>query len=417
MATNPCPTDWRESLDRTIDEHFQTLVEIRRHLHAHPELSGEERDTTLHLYQQLDDRGFTQRMGPEGCGIIADSQPDSSEFIALRADIDALRIHDAKQVEYRSRNDGIMHACGHDAHTATVFGAITAVKRLSDQGQLPWAVQLRGIFQPAEETCGGAKQMIEAGALDDVTSVVAIHVDPTRQVGRIGLREGVLTANCDEMHIRITGRGGHAARPHEANDPIAAAAQLVNALYLYIPRVTDSQNAAVVTIGQLVGGDTANVIPEEVTLRGTIRALDRVVRRDTMEHICRIASGIGSTTDTKIDVHFGLGCNSVVNDSGLVGVLRHAGREVLGSDGLEEIERPSMGSEDFAFYGAKVPTAMFRLGCSSDRYGGSSLHTPTFDIDEEALRIGAKILARAAIYLADPDRKRRIEANQASGTW
>jgi amidohydrolase len=412
------PADWRESLDRTIDEHFETLVEVRRYLHAHPEPSGEERDTTLHLYQRLDDRGFTQRMGPEGCGIIADTEPDNSgQLVALRADIDALRIHDAKQVEYRSQNDGIMHACGHDAHTASVFGALTAIKRLSGQEDFPWAVPLRGIFQPAEETCSGARQMIEAGALDGVTSVVALHVDPTRQVGRIGLRAGVLTANCDEMDIRITGRGGHAARPHEANDPIAAAAQLVNALYLYIPRVTDSQDAAVVTIGQLSGGDTANVIPEEVTLRGTIRTLDRVVRRQTMEHIYRIASGIGNTTDTKIDVHFGLGCNSVVNDSGVVDVLRQAGREVVGAEGLEDIERPSMGSEDFAFYGAKVPTAMFRLGCSSNRCGGAGLHTPTFDVDEEALRTGAKILARAAVYLADPDRERRIEANEASGTW
>jgi len=337
--------------------------------------------------------------------------------VALRADIDALRIHDAKQVEYRSQNTGVMHACGHDAHTAAMFGALTAVKRVSERGEIPWSVSVRGIFQPAEETCAGAKQMIEVGALDDVSSVIALHVDPTRQVGRIGIRDGILTANCDEMHIHITGRGGHAARPHEANDPIAAAAQLVNALYLYIPRVTDSQDAAVVTIGQLAGGDTPNVIPEQVSLHGTIRTLDRVVRRQTMQHICRIASGIGGTTDTKIDVHFGLGCNSVENDPGVVGVLRHAGREVLGSDGLEEIERPSMGSEDFAFYSSAVPAAMFRLGCSSKRCGGAGLHTPDFDVDENALRDGARILARAAIYLADPDRERRIEANAASGMW
>lgn len=412
------PADWRDLLDRAIDEEFDTLVELRRHLHAHPEPSGEEQDTTLDLYQRLDRRGFSLRMGPDGCGVIADSQPDGANtIVAMRADIDALRIHDAKQVEYRSRNDGIMHACGHDVHTAAMFGALTAVKSLSDCGDAPWAIAARGIFQPAEETCAGAQQMIEAGALEGVSSVIALHVDPTRRVGRIGVRDGVFTANCDEMQIQITGRGGHAARPHEANDPIAAAAQLVNALYLYIPRVTDSQDAAVVTIGQLAGGDTPNVIPERVVLRGTIRTLDRIVRRETMQHICRIASGIASTTDTKIDVHFGLACNSVINDPGLVGVLRQAGREVLGPEGLEQIARPSMGSEDFAFYGAKVPAAMFRLGCSSDRCGGSGLHTATFDVDEEAIRAGAKILARAAIYLADPDRQRRIEENAASGAW
>lgn len=412
------PADWRESLDRTIDEQFEILVEIRRHLHAHPEPSGGERDTTLYLYQRLDDLGFAQQMGPEGCGIIADTTADLSEgIVALRADIDALRIHDAKRVDYRSQNDGIMHACGHDAHTATVFGALTAIKRLSEKSELPWSVPLRAIFQPAEETCTGAQHMIEAGALDGVSSLIALHVDPRRQVGRIALCDGVLTANCDEMEINIRGLGGHAARPHEANDPIAAAAQLVNALYLYLPRVTDSQDAVVVTIGQIQGGETANVIPESVTLRGTIRTLDRVVRREAMQHICRIASGIGSTTDTKIDVHFGLGCNSVINDATLVGVIRHVAREVLGDDGLEEIERPSMGSEDFAFYGEHTPIAMLRLGTSSERCGGSGLHTPTFDIDEEALRIGAKVLARTTVYLADPDRQRRIEANQASGTW
>lgn len=411
--------DWRESLDRTVDEQFDALVQLRRHLHAHPEPSGEERDTTLHLYQLLGDLGFTLQMGPEGCGLIADARGSADgKAVALRADIDALRIHDAKQVDYRSQNDGVMHACGHDAHATTIFGALTAIKQLADKAELPWSVPLRGIFQPAEETCAGAEQMIDAGALENVSSVVAIHVDPQRLVGRIGLCSGVFTANCDEMHVRIKGLGGHAARPHEANDPIAAAAQLVNALYLYIPRVTDSQDAVVVTIGQIHGGDTANVIPEEVSLSGTIRSLDRVVRRQTMEHICRIASGIANATATRIDVHFGLGCHSVVNDAGLIGVLRHAGREVLGEEGLEEIERPSMGSEDFAFYGVKVPTAMIRLGCASDRCESSGgLHTPTFDLDEEAIRYGAKILGRTVVYLADPDRQRRIEANAASGTW
>jgi len=410
--------DWRESLDRAIDQRFSQLVEIRRHLHAHPELSGQELDTSLYLYQLLRDIGFAVQMGPEGRGLIVDcdAKPATSR-VAIRADLDALRIHDAKQVDYRSQIDGVMHACGHDAHTATVFGAITALKTLQDNGELPWDVAVRGIFQPAEETCAGATDMIKAGALEDVTSLIAVHMDPTRQVGRVGFRAGVLTANCDEMEIVIHGRGGHAARPHEASDPIAAAAQLVNAIYLFLPRVTDSQDAVVVTIGQIEGGHHANVIPERVTLRGTIRTLDRVVRRKTMEHICRIASSVGQTSETKIDVHFGLGCKCVVNDAKVIQVLRHAAREVLAPDGVEEISRPSMGSEDFAFYLDEVPGAMIRLGCTSDRVGGSGLHTPTFDVDEEALRIGARILARSAVYLADPDRERRVEANQASGVW
>lgn len=314
--------------------------------------------------------------------------PSQPYRVAIRADIDALHIHDAKQVDYRSQNEGVMHACGHDAHTATVFGAITALKALQASGELPWDVSFRGIFQPAEETCAGATSMIQAGALEDVSSLIAVHMDPTRRVGHVGFRAGVLTANCDEMEIVISGRGGHAARPHEASDPIAAAAQLVNALYLFIPRVTDSQDAVVVTIGKIDGGDHANVIPERVTLRGTIRTLDQVVRRKTMEHISRIASSVAQTSETKINVQFGLGCKSVVNDAKVVQILRLAARDVLEPAGVEEIPRPSMGSEDFAFYLEQVPGAMIRLGSTSDRVGGSGLHTPTFDIDEESLRIG-----------------------------
>lgn len=411
-------TDWRESLDREIDERFSQLVEIRRHLHAHPELSGEERDTSLYLYQLFSDLGFQVKMGPEGCGLIVDYPSESGvQRIGLRADIDALHIHDAKKVEYRSQCDGVMHACGHDAHTATVFGAIAALKALRERGELPWNVAFRGVFQPAEEICAGATAMIKAGALEDVSSILAVHMDPTRQVGHVGFRSEVLTANCDEMEIVIHGRGGHAARPHEASDPIAAAAQLVNSLYLFIPRVTDSQDAVVVTIGQIDGGDHANVIPEHVTLRGTIRTLDRVVRRKTMEHIYRIASAIGQTSETKIDVKFGLGCNSVVNDAKITQVLRQSAREVIEPDALDEIARPSMGSEDFAFYLDEVPGAMIRVGCTSDKVSGTGLHTPTFDVDEEAIRVGARILARTAVYLSDPDRQRRLAANEASGVW
>jgi len=399
---------WQDELDRAVDERFSRMVQVRRRLHAHPEVSGQERETSLYLYQLLGDDGFEVRMGPEGRGIVADDDSGgSSGPVALRADIDALRIHDAKRVPYRSQHEGVMHACGHDAHAATVFGAMMALRALRASGKLPWPVGVRGIFQPAEETIQGAKEMIAVGAVEDAQAILAAHVDPTFRLGQIGLREGVLTANCDEMRITITGLGGHAARPHETSDPIAAAAQLINALYLYIPRVTDSRDAVVVTVGQIDGGDNANVIPEEVFLRGTLRSLDRVVRRDSMEHICRLANGIGQTTETKIQVHFGMGSHSICNDSGVNELIRHAGNEVLGPQGVKEILLPSMGSEDFAFYLDHVPGAMLRLGCASDKTGAASLHSALFDIDEEAMRLGAKILARAAIYWFCPQRRAR----------
>jgi amidohydrolase len=396
--------EWRQQLDAAIEQIADRMVEVRRHLHRHPEVSGEERETSLYLYQALGDEGFAVRMGPEGRGVVIDSSRDWQEegesIIALRADIDALRIHDAKKVDYRSQCDGVMHACGHDAHTAIAFGALIGLKTITSAGQLPCPLLFRGIFQPAEETCQGAQEMIAVGALERVDSILAVHMDPTRDVGSIGVRTGVLTANCDEMRITISGLGGHAARPHETSDPITAAAQLINAMYLHIPRATDSQDAVVVTFGQISAGENANVIPEEAVLRGTVRTLDRTIRRQTMEHVCRLAEGVGQTTETRIEVHFGLASDSVDNDPDLMRMIRRAGEDILGRHGLQEILRPSMGSEDFAFYLKHVPGAMLRLGSGSDRQGRSPLHTPAFDIDELALTIGAKILARAAVYRA-----------------
>ena len=398
MAAN-----WREEINQAVDQQFDRLVTLRRELHAHPEPSGEETATSLLLYQLLGDEGFRVEMGPEGRGVLAD-YGQATQRMALRADIDALRIRDAKTVPYRSQNDGVMHACGHDAHTALVFGAMTALREVIDTQAVPWPINVRGVFQPAEETCTGACEMIEVGALDGVDAILATHMDPLRDVGRIGVRTGVLTANCDEVILEITGRGGHAARPHETSDPIAAAAQLINALYVQIPRQTDSQDAVVVTIGQIVGGESCNVIPESVILRGTVRTLSREVRQRTFEHIRRLAIGIGGTTDTSIQVSEGRSARAVHNDRQLISLLRYATRDVLGDQGLEVIPRASMGSEDFAFYLEHVPGAMIRVGCRSPEVDGGPLHNPNFDVDEEAIRLGAKILAHATVHWSNPER-------------
>jgi len=402
--------EWLEQIDQAVDERFEQMRAVRRHLHANPEPSGEEYQTSLHLYQLLGDEGFHVRMGPEGRGVVADVAGPDDDFgaglFALRADIDALRIQDQKQVDYRSRNERVMHACGHDAHSAMAFGALTTLKTLHEAGKLPWPVRLRGIFQPAEETSTGAREMIEAGSLKGVSAILALHVDPTRRAGAIGVRSGVLTANCDTMQIRIVGRGGHAARPHETRDPIATASQLISALYLHVPRATDSQEAVVATIGQVLAGDNPNVIPEMVELRGTLRTLDHRIRLEAIRHIEQLCEGIARATDTKITVKFELGSESVTNDGGMTELIRRAARPILGDDAVEEIPRPSMGSEDFAFYLKQVPGAMFRLGVADGNRGKSPLHTPTFDIAEEALATGAKVLARTAALWFDPQARR-----------
>ncbi len=390
--------DWRNSIDAAVDDLMERMVALRRHLHAHPEPSGAELQSSLYLYQLFDEMGLAVRMGPEGCGVVAESRnPNGGRRIALRADIDALRIEDQKQTPYRSTVPEVMHACGHDAHTATVFGALAALDRLECDRALPWPVTWRGIFQPAEETGNGARAMIGAGALEDVAAIVATHVDPTRPAGTIGVRPGVLTASCDDMRVTVQGRGGHAARPHESNDPIAAAAELVSTLYQYVPRATDSQDAVVVSFGQIHGGQNANVIPEQVVLEGTVRTLDRDVREKTIRHIRTLAEGIEQVTGTKVDVFFQRGSPSVYNDEGLTKLVNSMASELLGADKVLTMPRPSMGSEDFAYYLERVPGVMFRLGAAGDNGAWPGLHTPTFDIDERCLAVGAKILARTVV--------------------
>lgn len=379
------------------------MVALRRHMHAHPEPSGEELQTSLHLYQLFNELRLPVRMGPEGCGVVVESrEQNGSRRVALRADIDALRIEDQKQTPYRSTVPEVMHACGHDAHTATVFGALLTLERLEREGALPWPVTWRGIFQPAEETSDGARAMVAAKALDRVDAILSMHVDPTRQAGTIGIRSGVLTASCDSLRVTVKGRGGHAARPHESTDPIAAAAELISTLYQFVPRATDSQDAVVVSFGQIHGGQNANVIPEQVVLEGTVRTLDRAVREKTIAHIRTLAAGIEQVTGTKLDVSFEGGTPSVYNDEGLTELLTGVATELLGADKVTSLPRPSMGSEDFAMYLEHVPGVMFRLGAAGENGTWTGLHTPTFDVDESCLAVGAKILARTVVELAKP---------------
>jgi amidohydrolase len=214
------------------------------------------------------------------------------------------------------------------------------------------------------------------------------------------VRPGVFTASCDAMRVTVAGRGGHAARPHESNDPIAAAAELVSTLYQFVPRATDSQDAVVVSFGQIHGGQNANVIPEQVVLEGTVRTLDRNVREKTIAHIRTLAEGIEKVTGTRLDVCFEAGTPSVYNDAGLTKLVSDVAAELLGADKVTVMPRPSMGSEDFAAYLAHVPGTMFRLGAAGERTPWPGLHTPTFDVDERCLAVGAKVLARCVVESA-----------------
>lgn len=404
----PSHSDWLAAVDEAVARFDERMVEVRRHLHRHPEPSGAERETSLYLQRQAEQLGLRTRLGPDGRGVIVEppgmKSAESAPCIGLRADIDALHIHDAKGTPYRSEVPGTMHACGHDGHSATVLGACAALQAVARDGALPWPVRWRAVFQPAEETNRGAYEMMDAGAIEGVDAMLSQHMDPSRSVGEVGVRMGPFTADCVELEITVHGHGGHAARPHESLDPIATAAQLITSMYLSVPRTTDSQEPVVVSFGQIVGGEDSNVIPDRVLLRGTLRCLNEQARKRTLDHIEKLARGLAEASGTRIELSAIPGPPAVHNDPELTELIRSAARDVVGPENVKEIPRPSMGGEDFANYLTRVPGCMFRLGCAPPGLQAPPLHSPMFDLDEGSLAIGARILVRAAVHWSNPER-------------
>ena len=385
-----------------MDRMAPQLSAARRRLHARPDLSGAEQPTIAYLRSLLEPSGVMMTSLVGGRGLVVDSTTsDRNPFVALRADIDALGLHDAKDVPYRSQTDGVMHACGHDAHAAIAVAAMLALDELDRDNALPWPVHWRGILQPAEETAEGAREMVAAGAMKGVRALFALHADPSLPVGSIGVREGMLTAACDLVEIQITGKGGHAARPHQSIDPIPTAAQLITALYTFVPRASDAQEPVVLTIGQISSGYSPNVIPEGAILRGTLRSLGELARTRAKERVYEIAEGIAEAAGAQIEVSFGWALDSVLNDPALNMIVRRVACDLVGAENVHEIESASMGGEDFAGYLEHTPGTMFRLGIRSSQTGGEPLHSPLFDIDEAALPLGAKMLAAAVIEASE----------------
>ncbi|GAC1468134.1 MAG: amidohydrolase [Isosphaeraceae bacterium] len=391
--------DWREEIDACIDSMANDLQATRRYLHTHPEPSKEEYRTTEFLAAQLHAVGLPTTIAPSRRGLIAGPEVDpSTPKVALRADIDALRVNDLKEISYRSTVEGVMHACGHDAHAAMAMGASLALWRCREQ--LPWPVPWRTIFQPAEEVGEGAAEMIAAGAAEGVRAFVALHVDPHLPVGQIAQRTGIMTAFCHELRVTIRGIGGHAARPHQSTDPIAVAVQLVGAVYQSLPRSLDSREAAVVTFGMIRGGNSPNVIPDKVELLGTVRTLSKEAALQLEARLRRIGGGLAEATGAGIEMLLQPGVSAVINDPAVTEVCRVAAAEVVGIDRVVPIPLPSMGGEDFAGYLHHAPGCLLRLGAALEDRSTQVLHSPYFDIDERALIIGAKVLARSAVLLA-----------------
>ena len=393
-------------LDRIADERSAVWIAERRFLHTHPEPSGEETQTTQFIADRLSALGIPPQIPKRGVGVIADlkigTPSADSPIVAVRADIDGLRMQDRKSVDYASRWAGVAHACGHDAHTTVVLATAELLASLPDrlpESEVPSA-HLRFIFQPAEETAQGAAWMVEDGALEGVSAILGLHVDPTIPVGKVGIRYGVLTAQVDEVLISVSGRGGHAARPQHTSDPIGTAAMLVSALYQSIPRRADSLTPTVFSVGSIHGGTASNVIPDLVEITGTLRSTSRNTRDSVLNSIRQVCTGIAAATGNTIDVLYRCPLGSVVNDVTVMSAIEAASIQVLGGENIVIIDRPSMGGEDFAVYIEHVRGAQFRLGCAGPGGDWPLLHSPVFDVEEAAIPLGARIMARTAMMLA-----------------
>ncbi len=394
-------------------QHGETLRAVRRHLRTRiPEPSLEEFEGRRAFpgpgaWKQA---GIPHWLIPSGRGIVAEPAADGPGWrVALRGDIDALRIQDAKTVPYRSTRPGVMHACGHDAHATMALGAALALWKC--RAVLPWPTPWRALFQPAEEVGDGAREMVAAGAVEGVRALVALHVDPERAVGRVAERRGALTAFCEDLEVTIHGHGGHAARPHQTVDPIALAAQLVSSLYQFIPRSVDAREPVVVTFGSIQGGTSHNVIPEQVRLLGTIRTLSRDAAVRVRDRVRQVGHALGEASGAAIEIVFANGVDGVFNDPGVTEICAGAAAEVVGSDHVDTIELPSMGGEDFAAYLAHVPGCMLRLGVASAMRRGGTPHAPpdstlaakastSTHSTPSADRSSAKVLAHSVVLLA-----------------
>lgn len=379
---------------------------LRRLLHQHPETSGAEYQTTQQLGHFLERHGIPYRLAEDGRGLVADIGDCSTakRRVAIRGDIDALPIQTMLQTEYASQLPGAMHACGHDVHATTAVGAGVLLHRLSEQGRLPPDFAARIVLQPAEETSQGAKHMIRSGALKDIDTAVALHVDPSLETGSIGVRRGALTANCDLFQVDFHGTGGHGARPHLSTDPLSAGVAWINQAYRQLPRHADPFDPMAISVGRFSAGTTANVIPSQATLEGTLRTVSEGNQRTAKRQLEHLSRGVEAMTDVIVVLKFFEPTPGVVNSGHLCDAVDRAAGMLESVRQTIAIERPSLGGEDFAFFGEKVPIVMFRLG--SRRPGASdsestahALHTPLFDVDPDCLRIGAEMLALSALLV------------------
>ncbi len=382
----------RDQILKKIDSFSDELVHLRRHIHAHPELSGLETQTAILISGYLKNIGWRVTESVGRTGVVADFGPSDKGFIGLRVDMDALPIFEKTRLSFSSKFDGVMHACGHDLHICIGLGVAKIVK------DLKLNLGTRIIFQPAEEIASGARWMINDGAINGLKHILGVHVYPELSVGTVGIKEGSLTAAAGEIQVEIIGKSGHGARPYEGIDTIWAASKVVSGIQELITRKLDPLDPVVITFGKINGGNAYNVLAEKVNLIGTIRCTNLELFKNIDSWLSCNISLLANNCGAEAKVRFREIAPPVNNNSEINKVLRDSAIEVLGQKNVIELQKPSLGAEDFAEFLKEVPGSMFRLGVSSSN-GCAPLHSSKFDPDEEAIAVGIKVITESIVRL------------------
>jgi amidohydrolase len=387
----------KEAIKQLSGSIHQTVISNRRHLHAHPELSFEEYNTSAFVKARLDEMGIAwHAVANTGVTAVIQGALPSGKVIALRADMDALPVTEANQADYASRNSGVMHACGHDAHTASLLGTAYILQSLKNK----FGGTIKLFFQPAEEKLpGGASLMIKAGVLENPAphDVIGQHVMPSIECGKIGIRKGKLMASMDELLVTVKGRGGHGAQPHQNVDPVVIASHILIALQQIVSRMANPANPTVLSFGKIIANGAVNVIPDTVYMEGTFRTFNESWRDEAHVQIKKMATGIAESMGGSCDFTINRGYPFLINEEKLTGQVEVFAEEYVGK---ENIVDPGIwtASEDFAFYSQLTDCCFYFLGTgNAGRHIVSSLHTPTFDIDENALALSTGLMAYIAL--------------------
>ncbi len=370
----------------------QWLSSIRRHIHKNPEVAFEEKGTSKYVCSILKELDIPFKNNIARTGIVAEiGNRHSKNVVCLRADMDALPIQEKTGLDFSSKNQGVMHACGHDGHVAMLLGSARLLKECGmDKGRV------KLLFQPAEEGKGGAKKMVEEGCLENCRYIFGGHIDTHFDVGKVAVQEGLICAYADRVRIEVQGKGGHAARPHEAADAIVAAANLIVMLQSAINKRINPQYPSLVSIGRFEAGSAPNAIAEKAILKGTMRTTREEIRKETFEAIEACAQAVEKAFRVKTSVTFPEHYPPVINSKEATGIARQAALEIVGKEGVIPYPIPSLGGEDFSFYLEKVPGCFVRFGARK-RGNDSPAHSSGFDFDEEVLPVGAALFANCAI--------------------